>query len=148
MEQGLLQSLVDSKKPIAVVDDNVDDQDLMQREIEFLFGKREILRFRNGMSLLRHLEAHSLQEQLPALILLDINLSGVDGISVLEYLRNNDRYVSIPVVVVSGTSDAYDIQAAKKHGANGFLPKPVFRGDFIKILNGKGTILPPMYIHT
>lgn len=144
MAPASIKMQMDPARPIAVVDDNSDDQFFLEREIQFLFGERKILTFRNGTSLLHYLQEHAGQD-LPSLVLLDLHMAGIDGFSILEYMRSRIRFAAIPVVVVSGTLDKLDVREAMRCGATAFLPKPLSRGDFIKILSGKETLSPDMH---
>ena len=65
------------------------------------------------------------QHRLPDLILLDILMPCLDGISTLRKLRAEDSSASLPVIVTTGLDDARSIQAAFDAGATDFLVKPV-----------------------
>jgi DNA-binding NarL/FixJ family response regulator len=55
------------------------------------------------------------------LVLLDLGLPGIDGLSCLGIIRQ--RYPAIPVVIVSAYDDAHTVNRALKAGASGFVPK-------------------------
>jgi CheY-like chemotaxis protein len=131
---GSVQAVLGTKRPIAVVDDNNDDQFFLRRELNFLFGEMPVIVFANGASLLHYLQEHY-DEERPWLILLDLHMAGMDGFRTLEFLHARKGLNDIPVVVVSGTLDKREIRAAFGYGARAFLPKPISRWDFIKILN-------------
>lgn len=132
---GSVHAMLGTKRPIAVVDDNSDDQFFLRRELHFLFGEMPIITFPNGAALLHYLQDHYDDER-PWLILLDLHMAGMDGFRTLEFLHGRKGLTDIPVVVVSGTLDKREIHAAFGYGARAFLPKPLSRWDFIKILNG------------
>ncbi len=62
---------------------------------------------------------------LPSLILLDLNLPGLDGRDVLCEVKQNDRLKVIPVVVYTTSSSPKDIETCYRHGANSYLVKPM-----------------------
>ena len=64
-------------------------------------------------------------ENIPDLILLDINLPGMDGYQVLEKLRNLDSTKDIPVIAISANAMPKDIEKGKKAGFDGYITKPV-----------------------
>jgi CheY-like chemotaxis protein len=132
---GNIEALLNTKRPIAVVDDNSDDQFFLKRELNFLFGEMPVITFQNGASLLHYLQDH-FDEDRPWLILLDLHMAGMDGFRTLEFRHARKGLNDIPVVVVSGTLDKREIMAAFGYGARAFLPKPLSRWDFIKVLNG------------
>jgi CheY-like chemotaxis protein/anti-sigma regulatory factor (Ser/Thr protein kinase) len=61
----------------------------------------------------------------PHLILLDLGLPDIDGLQVLQLLREDLRLARVPVVVVSADTSAERIDAALSGGASDFLPKPL-----------------------
>jgi two-component system response regulator len=61
----------------------------------------------------------------PKIILLDLKLPKVDGLEVLRVLKQDERTRSIPVVVVTSSSEDPDIKAAYALGANSYVVKPV-----------------------
>ena len=68
--------------------------------------------------------------ELPALVLLDLKMPGMDGIDVLRAIRADDRLCPVPVVVVTHSDLESDKEASYKNGANGYLNKSVDLGQF------------------
>ncbi|MEZ4399523.1 MAG: response regulator [Kofleriaceae bacterium] len=67
----------------------------------------------------------TLQVDRPDLIVLDINMSWIDGFELCRALKRNRQWGDIPVVFVSGRSSEADRAAGIAAGAVGFLPKPI-----------------------
>ncbi len=65
------------------------------------------------------------------LIILDLNLPKINGVDVLKSLKGNSKYSSIPVVILSTSSDQNTISEAYKNGANGYITKPMSYGEFV-----------------
>jgi two-component system cell cycle response regulator DivK len=61
----------------------------------------------------------------PALILLDIQLPGMDGYSVARALRANAKFDAIPVVAVTSYAMPGDRERCFESGCNGYLEKPI-----------------------
>src|SRR6187200_1898220 len=59
----------------------------------------------------------------PGLILLDLNLPGTDGRQVLEEVKTDDQLREIPIVILTTSADAQDIQSSYRAGANGYVQK-------------------------
>ena len=66
------------------------------------------------------------------LIILDLNLPKVNGMDILKSLKMNLRYCSIPVVILSTSSDQNTILEAYKNGANGYVTKPISYEKFVQ----------------
>lgn len=64
------------------------------------------------------------RRQKPDLILMDIILPKLDGISVCSILKTDRRTKAIPVVMLSGRTDRMELDACKSIGADDFLTKP------------------------
>ena len=70
-----------------------------------------------------------IQEQLPDLILLDVQLSGIDGFEVLTRLKKQEK--SIPVIMITAYSKTYDATRAVRAGAYDFVTKPFNNEDIL-----------------
>ena len=60
----------------------------------------------------------------PDLILLDINMPGVDGLEILAYLRREPRLIHVPVVVITSDDQPETRERVLKGGANAMIIKP------------------------
>ncbi len=76
-------------------------------------------------------------EHLPDLILLDINLPGMDGYEVLKQLRSEASSKNIPVVAISANAMSKDLEAGKKAGFDGYITKPVNVKELLEIIESK-----------
>jgi two-component system cell cycle response regulator DivK len=63
--------------------------------------------------------------QAPALVLMDVQLPGIDGVEALERLRQNERTVSIPVLALTAQAMSGDRERFLEAGFDGYLAKPV-----------------------
>ena len=60
----------------------------------------------------------------PGLILLDINMPGVDGLEILAYLRREPRLISVPVIVITSDDQPETRKRVMSGGANAMIIKP------------------------
>lgn len=72
----------------------------------------------------------------PDIVLLDLNLPGMDGREVLREIKTNDDLKTIPVIVLTTSSAPPDISEAYKNYANSYMTKPVDFDDFHTLLSG------------
>lgn len=69
--------------------------------------------------------AHRKDDPLPAVVLLDLRLPKLDGLDVLEQLRNDRATRYLPVVVLTSSREQDDLIGSYDRGANSFIRKPV-----------------------
>ena len=102
---------------IAIVDDNLADAQLLN----YFLGERddsiESLIFDGGQVFLDHLDSCD-DSELPDLVVLDLEMPGVDGIEVLKKMRSEERNATIPVVVYSGNMDESKLKVTYRYCAN------------------------------
>jgi len=67
----------------------------------------------------------------PCMILLDLNLPGTDGRDVLRVLKRDPELHKIPVIILTTSSAAQDIQCCYDYGANSYIQKPVDMQSFV-----------------
>ena len=63
--------------------------------------------------------------QAPALVLMDVQLPGIDGVEALVRMRQNERTASIPVLAVTAQAMSGDRERFLEAGFDGYLAKPV-----------------------
>ncbi|MBN2347220.1 MAG: PAS domain S-box protein [Bacteroidales bacterium] len=103
---------------ILIVDDIAINRDLLVSM--FRNSKLKIIESEDGKSAIHKAKLH-----IPDLILLDIKLPDIDGISVAKELRNNDTTRHIPIVAVTAFKLSEDEKELEEMGFNGLLRKPI-----------------------
>ena len=102
---------------VMVVDDDADIVDLTRLVLEG--GGYRVIAARSGTEALQ-----KLQDGLPALILLDINMPGMDGWEVLKILKVDERTMDVPVAMFSIKNEVRDKVRGLQDGAYDYIPKP------------------------
>ncbi|PHJ60474.1 chemotaxis protein CheY [Nostoc linckia z18] len=70
----------------------------------------------------------------PDLILLDLNMAGIDGYELCKIIRNNSMFKQTPIIFVTGNKGIVDKVKARLVGASGYLTKPFTQADLLKIV--------------
>jgi len=70
----------------------------------------------------------------PDLVLLDLNMPGRDGRSVLTEMKKDEGLKDIPVVILTTSDASSDVQSCYASGANSFVTKPVDLDGFLKAM--------------
>lgn len=71
----------------------------------------------------------------PDLILLDINMPRKNGHEALQFIKNDARFKTIPVIMLTTSSSPTDIHQAYANHANAYITKPIDIKDFFKVIN-------------
>jgi two-component system, response regulator len=122
-----------NKRPILLVEDNPDDVTFMMRAFQKNNIFNEIVVASDGEQAIDLLLPEDAAPALrPALVLLDVKLPKVDGMEVLRRVRGDPRTESLPVIVLTTSSEESDIVNSYRLGANSFIRKPVVFGDFLR----------------
>lgn len=91
--------------------------------------RNPVLRCEDGDQALEYLQGYGKAVgwplTLPAIVLLDLNLPGTDGRTVLSTLKQDTRLHSIPVIMFSTSSSERDVAECYQLGANSYLTKPI-----------------------
>lgn len=118
---------------ILLVEDNEGDILLTLEAFKELKVNNKVEVVRDGAEAIEFLkkEGQYSNTTMPNLILLDINMPRLNGIEVLEFIKNDDKLKKIPVVMLTTSSSESDIAACYERSANCFITKPM---DFIKFL--------------
>lgn len=117
-------------KTILLVEDNPSDEKLTVRAFTKSGIANEIVVVRDGVEAISYVLAPD--RELPALMLLDLNLPLLDGHEVLRRIRADPRARSLPVVILTASKEEEDISRSYALGANAYVRKPVEFGEFME----------------
>jgi CheY-like chemotaxis protein len=111
--------------PILLIEDSPVDVDLTLRAFARHRLVNPMLVARDGEEAMAWIPRWEAGEPRPAVILLDLNLPRVDGLTVLAALKSHPELNRIPVVVLTTSREDRDINTAYDLGANSYIVKPV-----------------------
>ena len=131
-------------KTILLVEDNPDDEALTLRALKRNNILNEVIVARDGAEALDYLfarGAHSGRDtsKQPEVVLLDLKLPKVDGLEVLQQIRQDERIRRLAVVILTSSNEERDIVAGYDLGANSYIRKPVDFNQFMEAVRQLGT---------
>ena len=109
---------------ILVIEDNELNMKLVKSLLEI--GKYRVLAAEDAESGIR-----LAREQNPALILMDLQLPGMDGLSATKFLKADPVLQKIPIVALTSHAMEGDDKRALAAGCNGYMPKPIDTRNFL-----------------
>ncbi|WP_414755331.1 response regulator [Anabaena sp. CCY 9910] len=110
---------------------SVDDSPTILKEISYFLESENFTvitindPLKAAMSIIRHK---------PDLILLDLNMAGIDGYELCKIIRNNSMFKNTPIIFVTSYKGLVDKVRARLAGASGYLTKPFTRAELLKIV--------------
>jgi CheY-like chemotaxis protein len=119
---------------IMLIEDNAGDVRLTQEALKENKVNTTLRVMRDGESALKFLSQKPPPGTRPDLILLDLNLPGMNGQEVLSRIKSNPDTRSIPVVVLTTSRAEEDIARSYSLHANCYVTKPVDLGQFLSIV--------------
>jgi CheY-like chemotaxis protein len=125
--------------PILLVEDSPEDYEATVRAFKRSGLQNPIFRCEDGdnaLDFLRHRGRYADPETAPrpGVILLDLNLPGTDGREVLTEIKRDDQLKQIPVIVLTTSNDARDVDSCYQAGANSYIQKPVDMDGFLRAI--------------
>jgi two-component system response regulator len=122
---------------ILLADDNQDDVMLMLTALKKANIMNDVVVTRDGAAALDYLfglneyECRDLNK-MPQLIILDIDMPKVNGLQVLQMIRENERAKLLPVIIHSGSNDDTVVCESHERGANDFCQKCIGFDNLVK----------------
>ena len=120
---------LNKQRQILVVEDDSDDIFLLTHQLETAKIKEHVVFIGNGKEALDFL----LQARFPPIVIfLDLHLPGLNGVTLLERVRQESRLQAVPVIIMTGFNDPHDMKKCRALGITTYLQKPIVLTTFIK----------------
>jgi len=120
---------------ILLIEDNEGDILLTREAFEESKIVNKITSIRDGHAAISFFETLTKKTEVPHLVLLDVNLPKMSGHEVLMYIKNSEKYKTIPVIMLTTSSSEKDILKAYKNHVNCYITKPIDLSDFMKAIS-------------
>ena len=115
---------------ILLVEDRMEDVELTLRAFKRAHLANEIVVKNDGVEAIGFLE----KAEPPALMLVDISMPRMNGIQLLERVRQMPHLKYVPVIMLTSSTEEQDLVASYDRGANSYVRKPVTFADFTELI--------------
>lgn len=119
---------------LLLIEDSPADTYLIRHTLQSYFRNITIYEANTGEDGLQQLADVYNEGEIIHILLLDLNLPGIDGFDVANHIKTHPRYSSIPIVVLTSSTNQYDIDRIYKLHANCYITKPVTLDKFVETL--------------
>ena len=123
---------------ILCVDDDEDDLFFIREAIKSITTIMEIAEAKNGRDAIDYLQLAFQKSDLPNLIIMDMNMPKMNGKETIAYIKTNDNFKHIPLVIFTTSSSPADKSHFESSGVH-FITKPfdyqVFSQQIVDLLN-------------
>jgi CheY-like chemotaxis protein len=127
---------------ILLVEDNPNDVELTLAGLEESHLANEVVVVQDGEQALGYLYRRGPYSTRPAghpaVVLLDLKLPKLDGLEVLEQMRNDPQLKTIPVVMLTSSREEQDLLRSYELGVNAYVVKPVDFPEFMETIRELG----------
>lgn len=130
---------------IVLVEDDPGHARLIEKNLRRANIDNELLWFQHGQKALHYLfcqgEYAGCERPSPMLVLLDLNLPGLDGFQILQRLKADEQTQRIPIIVLTTTDNPHEIDRCYELGCNLYITKPVEYQQFCQVIRQTGFFL-------
>lgn len=112
-----------SDKPVLLIEDDIEQTNAVKEAFGSLDIKNELVAIDSSEQALEYLR--NSDNKMPALIMLDINLSQMKGLEFLVVAKNDQKLNKIPVIALASSQSGNDLVGCFELGIIGYIMKPV-----------------------
>ena len=134
---------------IVLIEDDAGHARLIERNLRRAQVRHDLVKFADGEAALDDLFQHRngvASQNAAFLVLLDLNLPGLDGFQILSRLKQDNRTKTIPVVVFTTTDDPHEMERCYALGCNAYITKPVAYDQFVETISTLGHLISIMRV--
>jgi CheY-like chemotaxis protein len=134
---------MNSKLIILLADDDPDDRLMAREALEESRLLNPLVTVEDGEELLEYLRrtgryTHLIDEPLPGLVLLDLNMPKMDGREALKEIKSDQNLCHIPIIILTTSKAEEDIYRTYNLGVNSFITKPVSFNSLVDLMKTLG----------
>lgn len=118
---------------ILYADDDSDDRFLLNESVVSSGLHASLVYVSNGLEAISYIE--KTPDDLPSLVVLDLNMPKMNGRETLQYLKTHPQYQNIPVIILSTSENKREMDACTEQGALSYFVKPHSANGYNTIVN-------------
>ncbi len=123
---------METKRTILLVEDDMVDIMTVKRAVRELQIENPLIVTRNGEEGITYL--NTCRDNLPFIILLDINMPRMNGIEFLKVVKQDKALRAIPIIILTTSKEQQDRYESFHLGVAGYMVKPVHYQEFLDLL--------------
>ncbi len=129
-------------KTILLAEDNLQDVELTIEALKEYKLANKIVVVNDGVEVMEYLNCEGKfsdrEKSNPVVLLLDIKMPRMNGIEVLEAIRNNGKLKTLPIVMLTSSRQEPDLKKCYDLGVNAYVVKPVDFKEFLEAVKHIG----------
>ncbi|HSB91928.1 MAG TPA: response regulator [Flavitalea sp.] len=122
-------------RKVLLAEDDSDDREIFSDIFQGMDEEATLTMVENGMEIIVTLESITDPAQLPDLIVLDQNMPKMTGKQTLQWVKSNEKYNHIPIIIFSTYSDERLITECTRMGAARVITKPCSFDEYEQMVN-------------
>lgn len=140
-----VENMFPSSLVILLAEDDLGHAHLVRRSLERAGIRNRLVHVPDGQQALDYVQrkgSYATREaDGPLLLVLDINMPGIDGIEVLRQIKSDEKTANIPVIMLTTTDDPREVTRCYELGCSIYIAKPVASQGFVKAIQRLGLFL-------
>lgn len=125
---------------LLLIEDNYADVFIFREALNNENLPAELVVISNGREALKYFDSSN-PDDLPDLILMDLNLPQINGFEILQRIKANENFRNVPVIVLSTSTWALDREKCRELGAAEYFTKPIDFNGYSHIINSLRELL-------
>ena len=126
---------------VVLIEDDEGHASLIRKNLQRVGVLNPILHLKNGAEAMAYFFDAPLKAHDKTVVVMDLNMPGIDGFDILRRLKTEEATRQMPVVVLTTTDNPRDIDHCYALGCNAFMTKPIGYDDFSEAIRKLGLML-------
>ena len=126
---------------VVLIEDDEGHASLIRKNLQRVGVLNPIIHLKDGAEAMAYFFAGELKSHDKTVVVMDLNMPGIDGFDILRHLKADESTRKMPVIVLTTTDNPKDIDRCYALGCNAFMTKPIGYDDFSEAIRKLGLML-------